>query len=95
MPVRIANILQELHLLPKKLIETPSASLVTSWYAGGIVNVLPLRYEESFMSLIDFESKDLNPKECENFLVFLDKALSKHSTVVETMAAVGFIQCLS
>ncbi|KAL5108593.1 Pyruvate dehydrogenase acetyl-transferring kinase mitochondrial [Taenia crassiceps] len=75
LPVRIANILQELHLLPKKLIETPSASLVTSWY------------EESFMSLIDFESKDLNAKECENFLAFLDKALSKHSTVVETMAA--------
>lgn len=31
LPVRIANILQEIHLLPKKLLETPSASLVTSW----------------------------------------------------------------
>ncbi len=30
LPVRIANILQELHLLPKKLLNTPSASLVTS-----------------------------------------------------------------
>ncbi|VDM21226.1 unnamed protein product [Hydatigera taeniaeformis] len=87
LPVRIANILQELHLLPKKLIETPSASLVTSWYVCGLTEFLHFRYEESFMSLIDFESKDLNAKECENFLVFLDKALSRHSTVVETMAA--------
>nr|CDS32319.1 pyruvate dehydrogenase kinase isozyme 2 [Hymenolepis microstoma] len=75
LPVRFANILQELHLLPKKLLETPSAFLVTSWY------------EETFMDLMSFEDKDLTAKDCDDFLVTLDKALSRHTTVVETMAA--------
>ncbi|VDO05639.1 unnamed protein product [Rodentolepis nana] len=75
LPVRFANILQELHLLPKKLLETPSAFLVTSWY------------EETFMDLISFEDKDLTAKDCDDFLVVLDTALSRHATVVETMAS--------
>uniref|UniRef100_A0A5K3G2A2 Protein-serine/threonine kinase n=1 Tax=Mesocestoides corti TaxID=53468 RepID=A0A5K3G2A2_MESCO len=75
LPVRFANILQELHLLPKKLLETPSASLVTSLY------------EESFLDLIDFEEKGLTAKDCDDFLVFLDKSFSRHGTVVEMMAA--------
>lgn len=40
------------------------------------------------MDLISFEDKDLTPKDCDCFLVGLDKAFSRHATVVETMAAV-------
>lgn len=32
LPVRLANILQEIHLLPEQLVRTPSASLVRRWY---------------------------------------------------------------
>ena len=40
------------------------------------------------MDLMSFEDKDLDSKNCDNFLVFLDKTFSRHSTDVETMAAV-------
>ncbi|VDL97639.1 unnamed protein product [Schistocephalus solidus] len=74
LPVRVANILQEIHLLPKKLLTTPSATLVTSWY------------EESFSELADYENIELTPKHCDEYLKFLEHMHRRHENVVETMA---------
>lgn len=41
------------------------------------------------MDLMMLEDKELTAKDCDNFLVIIDKALSRHATVVETMAAVS------
>ncbi|VDN12583.1 unnamed protein product [Dibothriocephalus latus] len=74
LPVRVANILQEIHLLPKKLLTTPSAALVTRWY------------EDSFDNLVDYENMKLTQKSCEDYLQVLEKMLDRHDKVVETMA---------
>ncbi|KAL3312388.1 [Pyruvate dehydrogenase (acetyl-transferring)] kinase isozyme 4, partial [Cichlidogyrus casuarinus] len=75
LPVRLANIMQEIHLLPDNLIRTPSASLVVSWY------------EKSFCDLIDFEKIDLNNEEnLKNFTDCCAKIRDRHAHVVHTMA---------
>lgn len=34
LPVRLANIMKEINLLPDNLLRTPSVRLVQGWYAG-------------------------------------------------------------
>ena len=75
LPVRLANIMSELHLLPNKLLRMPSVELVQSWY------------ERSFQEILTFEKGDADsPKALENFCVTLVKIRNRHSSVVETMA---------
>ncbi|VDO79841.1 unnamed protein product [Schistosoma curassoni] len=57
LPVRLANILQEIHLLPEQLVRTPSASLVRRWY------------EQSFCELMDFEKIKWDEKSFRVFLI--------------------------
>ncbi|POI21602.1 hypothetical protein CIB84_014651, partial [Bambusicola thoracicus] len=45
LPVRFANILREIELLPDKLLSTPSVQLVKSWYI------------QSLMELVEFHQK--------------------------------------
>lgn len=42
LPVRLANIMKEINLLPDNLLRTPSVRLVQSWYAG----FFPLNFNE-------------------------------------------------
>lgn len=44
LPVRLANIMKEIALLPDSLSKTPSVKLVSSWYARSFEEVL--RYEQ-------------------------------------------------
>nr|CAH8827581.1 unnamed protein product [Trichobilharzia regenti] len=74
LPVRLANIMQEIHLLPERLVRTPSASLVRQWY------------EQSFCDLVDFEKITWNENSLNRFNETLAKIRSRHTTVVETMA---------
>ncbi|KAK4472620.1 hypothetical protein MN116_003856 [Schistosoma mekongi] len=74
LPVRLANILQEIHLLPERLVRTPSASLVRRWY------------EQSFCELMDFEKITWDEKSLNQFNELLASIRSRHTTVVETMA---------
>lgn len=46
LPVRLANIMKEIHLLPDNLLKMPSVSLVNNWYA------------QSFNEIIEFEIDD-------------------------------------
>lgn len=75
LPVRLANIMKELHLLPKKLVTTPSVKLVQSWY------------ERSFDEITDFEKAEPESRESlQSFCDTLIKVRNRHSNVVETMA---------
>lgn len=48
LPVRLANIMKEIHLLPDHLLRMPSVGLVNNWYAM------------SFEEIIQFEKADIN-----------------------------------
>ncbi|KAH9413856.1 pyruvate dehydrogenase kinase isoform X1 [Dermatophagoides pteronyssinus] len=75
LPVRLANIMKELHLLPNRLLEMPSVELVNSWY------------ERSFDEILNFESASPDSSEVrELFCDTLIKIRNRHSNVVETMA---------
>ncbi|KAF6772154.1 hypothetical protein AHF37_08448 [Paragonimus kellicotti] len=74
LPVRLANIMQEIHLLPEHLIQTPSASIVKRWY------------ELSFCDLIDFEDTHWDEDSLNKFNRQLAQIRNRHTTTVETMA---------
>ena len=75
LPVRLANIMKELHLLPNKLLDMPSVELVQSWY------------ERSFEEILSFEKSEPESRETlETFCDTLIKIRNRHSNVVETMA---------
>ncbi|CAG2109597.1 unnamed protein product [Medioppia subpectinata] len=75
LPVRLANIMQELHLLPENLLRMPSVELVQSWY------------KMSFNEILHFEKSDASLKQThENFCETLIKIRNRHSNVVQTMA---------
>lgn len=46
LPVRLANIMKEIRLLPDNLLKMPSVGLVNTWYT------------QSFDEMIDFEMDD-------------------------------------
>lgn len=44
LPVRLANIMKEIALLPDNLLSTPSVNLVSTWYAKSFEEVI--KYEK-------------------------------------------------
>uniref|UniRef100_A0A0B7AGD7 Protein-serine/threonine kinase n=1 Tax=Arion vulgaris TaxID=1028688 RepID=A0A0B7AGD7_9EUPU len=75
LPVRLANIMKEISLLPENLLQMSSVNLVMSWY------------QQSFKELIEFENKlTVNQQIMENFTNTLINIRNRHSNVVETMA---------
>ncbi|CAL1293866.1 unnamed protein product [Larinioides sclopetarius] len=75
LPVRLANIMKEIQLLPENLLRMPSVNLVQSWY------------EKSFEEILVYESEDTSdPKILETFCERLIKIHNRHNDVVPTMA---------
>ncbi|KAK2166750.1 hypothetical protein NP493_1307g01024 [Ridgeia piscesae] len=75
LPVRLANIMKEINLLPKQLLCMPSVQLVESWY------------EQSFEELVAFDKADCTDQTVlERFCDTLIKIRNRHNNVVETMA---------
>lgn len=72
--VRLANIMQEINLLPPNLLRMPSARLVSDWYC------------ESFKDLLKFEGVTATTESMSQFNDQLQTVLKRHSHVVETMA---------
>lgn len=72
--VRLANIMQEISLLPPKLLATPSSKMVSGWYC------------ESFEDLIKFEDTKSTQDKIDTFNDQLQVILKRHAHVVETMA---------
>ncbi|XP_053995487.1 pyruvate dehydrogenase (acetyl-transferring) kinase, mitochondrial [Hylaeus anthracinus] len=74
LPVRLANIMKEIHLLPDNLLRMPSV---------GIVNNL---YVTSFEDIVHFEKVEVNENTLDEFCQTLIKVRNRHKDIVETMA---------
>ena len=75
LPVRLANIMKEIHLLPDQLLTMPSVQLVEGWYL------------QSFQEILQFEKESgHDPQTLEKFIESLDTIRNRHSKVVEVMA---------
>ncbi|KAF4087012.1 hypothetical protein AMELA_G00090680 [Ameiurus melas] len=75
LPVRLANIMKEINLLPDNLLRTPSVGLVQSWYI------------QSLLDILEFKKKNANDEEVTaDFTDAVIKILSRHNDVVPTMA---------
>uniref|UniRef100_A0A3B3HV25 Protein-serine/threonine kinase n=1 Tax=Oryzias latipes TaxID=8090 RepID=A0A3B3HV25_ORYLA len=80
LPVRLANIMKEINLLPDNLLRTSSVSLVQSWYM------------QSFQDILKFKDKNsgFTHSTCNGFLIrFTDaviKIRNRHNDVIPTMA---------
>jgi pyruvate dehydrogenase kinase 2/3/4 len=79
LPVRLANIMKEIALLPDSLLRTPSVGLVSNWYA------------QSFEEVLEFERSDPTTDNLEKFCSTLVKIRDRHSETVQTMAS-GIIE---
>lgn len=74
LPVRLANIMKEIALLPDSLLRTSSVGLVNRWY------------EQSFEEVIRYENMELTPTNLETFCSDLIHIRDRHKDVVQTMA---------
>ncbi|XP_073422001.1 pyruvate dehydrogenase kinase, isozyme 3 [Dendrobates tinctorius] len=75
LPVRLANTLKEVNLLPENLLQRPSVKLVRSWYM------------QSFLELLEYENKSPDdPDVLYDFLNILIQVRNRHNDVVPTMA---------
>lgn len=76
LPVRLANIMKEINLLPENLQQMPSVAMVKNWY------------QQSFTDIMEFEEKVKpdDPTRLTTFADMLVKIRNRHSNVVETMA---------
>lgn len=75
LPVRLANILTEIHHLPEAIIQVPSIQRVDSWYTT------------TFQEILNFETVSENDSlVLKKFNEALHTMLARHSSVVETMA---------
>ncbi|KAG4077288.1 hypothetical protein HA402_009917 [Bradysia odoriphaga] len=74
LPVRLANIMKEIALLPDSLLHTSSVGLVNRWY------------EQSFQEVVRYENMELTPSTLETFCSDLNHIRDRHKDVVQTMA---------
>ncbi|XP_011496425.1 PREDICTED: pyruvate dehydrogenase (acetyl-transferring) kinase, mitochondrial [Ceratosolen solmsi marchali] len=74
LPVRLANIMKEIHLLPENLLRMRSVEIVNDLYAT------------SFEEIILFEKADVNENTLDRFCQALVKIRNRHTDVVQTMA---------
>ncbi|KAK2532559.1 pyruvate dehydrogenase (acetyl-transferring) kinase isozyme 1, mitochondrial [Columba livia] len=75
LPVRLANIMKEISLLPDNLLKTPSVQLVQSWYV------------QSLQEILDFKDKSSEDSGVVNsFTDTVIKIRNRHNDVIPTMA---------
>lgn len=75
LPVRLANIMKEILLLPEQLLNMPSVQLVQKWYM------------QSFVEIVEFEKASTDDSTVlARFNETLDNMRNRHKSVVETMA---------
>uniref|UniRef100_A0A671ETK8 Protein-serine/threonine kinase n=1 Tax=Rhinolophus ferrumequinum TaxID=59479 RepID=A0A671ETK8_RHIFE len=75
LPVRLANILKEIDILPDRLVNTSSVQLVKSWYI------------QSLMELVEFHERSPDDqKVLSDFVDTLITVRNRHHNVVPTMA---------
>ncbi|KAM6399369.1 pyruvate dehydrogenase kinase, isozyme 2 [Rhynochetos jubatus] len=75
LPVRLANIMKEINLLPDRVLRTPSVQLVQSWYVQSLLDIM--------------EFLDRDPEDQATLGQFTDALVTirnRHNDVVPTMA---------
>uniref|UniRef100_A0A672JKZ6 Protein-serine/threonine kinase n=1 Tax=Salarias fasciatus TaxID=181472 RepID=A0A672JKZ6_SALFA len=75
LPVRLANIMKEINLLPDNLLSTPSVKLVQSWYI------------QSFQEILEFKDKNVNDEKVTyDFTDTVVNIRNRHNNVILVMA---------
>nr|XP_023661502.1 pyruvate dehydrogenase (acetyl-transferring) kinase isozyme 1, mitochondrial-like isoform X2 [Paramormyrops kingsleyae] len=74
LPVRLANIMKEINLLPDNLLKMPSVMLVQSWYM------------QSLEEILQFKNKGADEKVIYDFTDAVIKIRNRHNDVIPTMA---------
>uniref|UniRef100_A0A667ZCK5 Protein-serine/threonine kinase n=1 Tax=Myripristis murdjan TaxID=586833 RepID=A0A667ZCK5_9TELE len=75
LPVRLANIMKEINLLPDNLLKTPSVRLVQSWYV------------QSFEEILEFKDKNADDEKVTyDFTDAVINIRNRHNDVIPTMA---------
>ncbi|XP_046902906.1 pyruvate dehydrogenase (acetyl-transferring) kinase isozyme 1, mitochondrial [Hypomesus transpacificus] len=75
LPVRLANIMKEISLLPDNLLRTPSVKLVQSWYL------------QSLEEIIEFKDRNINDEKVTyDFTDAVIRIRNRHNDVIPTMA---------
>ncbi|XP_041458551.1 pyruvate dehydrogenase (acetyl-transferring) kinase isozyme 2, mitochondrial-like [Lytechinus variegatus] len=75
LPVRIANIMKEINLLPEKLLQMPSVRMVQGWY------------QQTFEELLEYvEKSEEDETTLSHYINQLTTIRNRHVNVVETMA---------
>lgn len=74
LPVRLANTMREVSLLPENLLSQPSIRLVQKWYM------------QSFLELLEYENRKPDPHTLNDFLEQLIEIRNRNNDVVLTMA---------
>uniref|UniRef100_A0A673AE59 Protein-serine/threonine kinase n=1 Tax=Sphaeramia orbicularis TaxID=375764 RepID=A0A673AE59_9TELE len=75
LPVRLANIMKEINLLPDNLLRTPSVRLVQSWYM------------QSLQEILEFKDKNADDEKVTyDFTDAVIKIRNRHNDVIPTMA---------
>ncbi|KAK5890284.1 hypothetical protein CesoFtcFv8_013819 [Champsocephalus esox] len=75
LPVRLANIMKEINLLPDNLLRTPSVKLVQGWYM------------QSFQDILEFKDKNADDEKVTyDFTDAVIKVRNRHNDVIPTMA---------
>nr|XP_004655618.1 pyruvate dehydrogenase kinase, isozyme 2 isoform X2 [Jaculus jaculus] len=75
LPVRLANIMKEINLLPDRVLSTPSVQLVQSWYVQSLLDI---------MAFLDKDPED--QRTLNQFTDALVTIRNRHNDVVPTMA---------
>ncbi|XP_043921866.1 pyruvate dehydrogenase (acetyl-transferring) kinase isozyme 2, mitochondrial-like [Protopterus annectens] len=75
LPVRLANIMKEINLLPVNLLSTPSVQQVQSWYSQSLLELMEFldKSSDDFKTLLEFTNALINIR-------------NRHNDVVPTMA---------
>jgi len=74
LPVRFANIIKEMDVLPEKFLQMPSVNILQEWYA------------QCFRDICSFEHRDPSSSTLKEFCQILKTAQSRNVNVVQTMA---------
>ncbi|XP_037344344.2 pyruvate dehydrogenase (acetyl-transferring) kinase isozyme 1, mitochondrial [Pungitius pungitius] len=75
LPVRLANIMKEINLLPDNLLRTPSVRLVQGWYM------------QSLQEILEFKDKNAGDEKVkDDFTEAVIRIRNRHNDVIPTMA---------
>ncbi|XP_062258057.1 pyruvate dehydrogenase (acetyl-transferring) kinase isozyme 1, mitochondrial [Platichthys flesus] len=75
LPVRLANIMKEINLLPDNLLRTPSVRLVQSWYMQSIQEIIEFKERNAEDEKVGYDFTDA-----------VIKIRNRHNDVIPTMA---------